>query len=272
MLSSRQFTRSLKTLSRRSVAAKSVNREKCLEFSHKAGICQEDDSRIIYDNFEARLNFVNQKKSIISSLKSFMFRCSWRAGVSRALPATKSMVLLGVYFIYTWVLFIEPTRPVPSGPESLLHSRAPSIRRRINPPNPAENLLFMSSAPWVYRSQFFTFPGKAFGNIGGYIASESTLVDAVRSYASGFIFTTSLPPTVLRGAIAAIRILASPEGQQLRDRQQENVAYARNALKLAYLPALDTPSHIIPIHVSWRKILTTDKKIAYSSIEIFVTF
>ncbi|OQV12356.1 5-aminolevulinate synthase, erythroid-specific, mitochondrial [Hypsibius exemplaris] len=91
--------------------------------------------------------------------------------------------------------------------------------------------------------------GKAFGNIGGYIASDSALVDTVRNYASGFIFTTSLPPTVLTGALTAIRVLASEEGRQLRARQQENVAYIRNALKSAYLPALDTPSHIIPIHV-----------------------
>lgn len=91
--------------------------------------------------------------------------------------------------------------------------------------------------------------GKAFGNIGGYIAGESALVDAMRSYASGFIFTTSLPPTVLVGALTAIRVLASEEGRELRAMQQDNVKYVRNALKKAFIPALDTPSHIIPIHV-----------------------
>ncbi|XP_055343778.1 5-aminolevulinate synthase, non-specific, mitochondrial-like isoform X2 [Paramacrobiotus metropolitanus] len=98
--------------------------------------------------------------------------------------------------------------------------------------------------------------GKAFGNIGGYIASDATLVDTVRSYASGFIFTTSLPPTVLVGALTAIRVLASEEGRQLRARHQENVKYIRNALKSAYIPALSTPSHIIPIHVGDPKLST----------------
>ena len=101
----------------------------------------------------------------------------------------------------------------------------------------------------VFRFKF-RISGKAFGNIGGYIAGDTSLVDTVRSYASGFIFTTSLPPTILTGATAAIRILASDEGRELRARQQDNVAYIRQALKAAYLPALDTPSHIIPIHVS----------------------
>ncbi len=51
--------------------------------------------------------------------------------------------------------------------------------------------------------------GKAFGNVGGYIVGTSGLVDMVRSYGAGFIFTTSLPPTVLRGCIASIKVLRS---------------------------------------------------------------
>merc|ERR1711899_479959 len=69
--------------------------------------------------------------------------------------------------------------------------------------------------------------GKAFGNIGGYIAGSKRLVDVVRSYGAGFIFTTSLPPTVLAGAIASIRLLRSEEGRSLRAEHQENVAYLR---------------------------------------------
>ena len=54
------------------------------------------------------------------------------------------------------------------------------------------------------------------GNVGGYIASTSRLVDMVRSYAAGFIFTTSLPPTVVEGARAAISVLRGDEGRALR--------------------------------------------------------
>ncbi|CAH1782672.1 unnamed protein product [Owenia fusiformis] len=91
--------------------------------------------------------------------------------------------------------------------------------------------------------------GKAFGNIGGYIAGSANLIDMLRSYASGFIFTTSLPPTVLRGALTSIRILAGPEGRQLRKTHQENVKYLRSNLLAQGLPVVHAPSHIIPIHV-----------------------
>ena len=52
----------------------------------------------------------------------------------------------------------------------------------------------------------FVSTGKAYGNIGGYVAGSAQLIDMMRSYAAGFIFTTSLPPTVLYGAIASIRV------------------------------------------------------------------
>ena len=92
--------------------------------------------------------------------------------------------------------------------------------------------------------------GKAFGNIGGYIAGSSSLVDMVRSYAAGFIFTTSLPPTVLSGALAAVRILRSDEGRQLREKHQSNVKYLRKSLMDAGISVEHTPSHIIPVFVS----------------------
>nr|XP_018902130.1 PREDICTED: 5-aminolevulinate synthase, erythroid-specific, mitochondrial isoform X2 [Bemisia tabaci] len=91
--------------------------------------------------------------------------------------------------------------------------------------------------------------GKAFGNVGGYIAGTKNLVDMVRSYAAGFIFTTSLPPTVLAGARAAVEILSSLEGQMLRMKHQENVSYMRKKLLEARLPVEHTPSHIIPIKI-----------------------
>lgn len=91
--------------------------------------------------------------------------------------------------------------------------------------------------------------GKAFGNIGGYIAASAQLVDVIRSYGAGFIFTTSLPPTVLAGAQKAIEILASDEGRQLRWLHQDNVRYLRTSLQRAGFPVEHTPSHIIPIKV-----------------------
>ncbi|WAR26278.1 HEM0-like protein [Mya arenaria] len=91
--------------------------------------------------------------------------------------------------------------------------------------------------------------GKAFGNIGGYIAGSASTVDMIRSYAAGFIFTTSLPPTTLAGSLASIKVLRSDEGRQLRFRHQEAVRYLRERLVEVGIPALHCPSHIIPVHV-----------------------
>lgn len=91
--------------------------------------------------------------------------------------------------------------------------------------------------------------GKAFGNVGGYIVGTWKLIDMIRSYAAGFIFTTSLPPTVLYGALTAIEILASDEGRALRATHQSNVAYMKSILNAAGLPLEPSPSHIIPIKI-----------------------
>lgn len=91
--------------------------------------------------------------------------------------------------------------------------------------------------------------GKAYGNCGGYIASSEQLVDVVRSYASGFIFTTSLPPTVACGATESVRILKGQEGRYLRELQQNNVFHMKRALSAAGLPYYPSKSHIIPIPV-----------------------
>ncbi|XP_031142185.1 5-aminolevulinate synthase, erythroid-specific, mitochondrial [Sander lucioperca] len=91
--------------------------------------------------------------------------------------------------------------------------------------------------------------GKAFGCFGGYIASSAALVDTVRSFAAGFIFTTALPPMVLAGAMESVRILKSPEGQVLRRAHQRNVKHMRQLLMDKGLPVVNCPSHIIPIRV-----------------------
>lgn len=96
---------------------------------------------------------------------------------------------------------------------------------------------------------FVTISGKAFGCVGGYIASSAALVDTVRSYAAGFIFTTALPPMVLAGALESVRVLKSEEGQALRRAHQRNVKHMRQLLMDKGLPVVNCPSHIIPIRV-----------------------
>lgn len=91
--------------------------------------------------------------------------------------------------------------------------------------------------------------GKAFGNIGGYIAGSAKMVDMVRSYGSGFIFTTSLPPTVLAGALAAVEISRSDEGRQLRAKHQHYSKLVKERLVEAGLPVMASPSHIVPVMV-----------------------
>src|SRR6202035_4856784 len=88
---------------------------------------------------------------------------------------------------------------------------------------------------------------KAFGVIGGYIAGSAALCDFVRSFASGFIFTTALPPAVAAAARASIRHLkeSSTERRQLHQR----VALVRRGLDAAGIPHLDNPSHIVPVMV-----------------------
>ncbi|APX90695.1 5-aminolevulinic acid synthase [Brevirhabdus pacifica] len=88
---------------------------------------------------------------------------------------------------------------------------------------------------------------KAYGVMGGYIAGKANLVDAIRSYAPGFIFTTSLPPAVAAGAAASVRHLKTD--QALRDLQQERAAALKLRLKGLGLPIIDHGSHIVPVHV-----------------------
>ena len=91
--------------------------------------------------------------------------------------------------------------------------------------------------------------GKAFGVFGGYIAASARMVDAIRSYAPGFIFTTSLPPVVAAGAAASIGFLKTAEGQKLRDAQQLHARILKMRLRGLGLPIIDHGSHIVPVHV-----------------------
>ena len=89
--------------------------------------------------------------------------------------------------------------------------------------------------------------GKAFGVLGGYVAASSALCDFIRSFASGFIFTTALPPAVAAGALASIRHLK--ESDEERRAQRERVAEVRRRLGAIGIPTLDNPSHIVPVMV-----------------------
>jgi 5-aminolevulinate synthase len=89
--------------------------------------------------------------------------------------------------------------------------------------------------------------GKAFGVLGGYIAASAKMCDAVRSYAPGFIFTTSLPPVVAAGAAASVRHLKGD--QALRDKHQEAAKVLKLRLKGLGLPIIDHGSHIVPVIV-----------------------
>jgi 5-aminolevulinate synthase len=88
---------------------------------------------------------------------------------------------------------------------------------------------------------------KAFGSLGGYIAGSTELIDAVRSYAHGFIFTTALPPAVCAAATAAIRHLKVSRWE--RDRQQERAARTKAVLAAAGLPVMASGTHIVPVLV-----------------------
>ncbi|MEQ9811469.1 MAG: 5-aminolevulinate synthase, partial [Azospirillaceae bacterium] len=89
--------------------------------------------------------------------------------------------------------------------------------------------------------------GKAFGVMGGYIAASRNLVDVVRSYAPGFIFTTALPPAICGAAIASIGYLKVHD--ELRERHQERAATLKRKLREAGLPVMPSASHIVPVAV-----------------------
>ncbi|HEV2631478.1 MAG TPA: 5-aminolevulinate synthase [Pseudolabrys sp.] len=88
---------------------------------------------------------------------------------------------------------------------------------------------------------------KAFGCLGGYIAGSAEMVDAVRSYAPGFIFTTALPPAICAAAAAAIKHLKSSSWE--RERHQDRAARVKAVLNAARLPVMPSSTHIVPVLV-----------------------
>jgi 5-aminolevulinate synthase len=89
--------------------------------------------------------------------------------------------------------------------------------------------------------------GKAFGIMGGYIAADRTVIDCIRSYAPGFIFTTSLSPVLVAGALASVRHLKQPSDE--RRAQQESAAMLKAKFAAAGLPLMPSVTHIVPLLV-----------------------
>jgi 5-aminolevulinate synthase len=89
--------------------------------------------------------------------------------------------------------------------------------------------------------------GKAFGVVGGYITGSAAMIDFIRSFASGFIFTTALPPHVAAGALASIRHLKASPFE--RARHQDRVRKVRARLEAIGIPTMPNPSHIVPVMV-----------------------
>ena len=93
--------------------------------------------------------------------------------------------------------------------------------------------------------------GKAYGVQGGYIAADSIIIDAIRSIAAGFIFTTSMSPVTCAGALAAVKYLK--EHNELREHHQERARKLKYRLQKAGLPVMDTTTHIVPVLVGDAK-------------------
>jgi 5-aminolevulinate synthase len=89
--------------------------------------------------------------------------------------------------------------------------------------------------------------GKAFGVMGGYIAADSRIIDVIRSYAPGFIFTTSLSPVLVAGVLAAVRHLKQSSIE--REAQQAAAASLKAMMREAGLPVMDSTTHIVPLMV-----------------------
>ncbi|WP_313440657.1 5-aminolevulinate synthase, partial [Novosphingobium sp.] len=89
--------------------------------------------------------------------------------------------------------------------------------------------------------------GKAFGVMGGYIAADQKVIDCIRSYAPGFIFTTSLSPVLVAGVLASVKHLKSSSTE--REGQQRSAALMKQMFRDAGLPVMDSTTHIVPLMV-----------------------
>jgi 5-aminolevulinate synthase len=110
--------------------------------------------------------------------------------------------------------------------------------------------------------------GKAYGVYGGYIAASSRFIDAIRSTAAGFIFTTSLPPVVVAGALASVRHLK--KSREERDKHKERYTTMKRKLMQAGLPVMETASHIIPVLIGNARLCKEASDILMNQFNIYV--
>lgn len=109
---------------------------------------------------------------------------------------------------------------------------------------------------------------KAYGVMGGYIAGDQSLVDVVRSYGSGFIFTTAIPPSLSNAAYTSVKYLK--QSNKERQKQQENVVKIRARLAEIGIPMLDNKTHIIPVMVKNPHLCRTISEHLMSDYQIFI--
>ncbi|MGQ3074936.1 MAG: 5-aminolevulinate synthase [Ferrovibrionaceae bacterium] len=110
--------------------------------------------------------------------------------------------------------------------------------------------------------------GKAFGVVGGYVAASNAVIDAIRSYAPGFIFTTALPPVVAAGALASVRHLKTSQVE--RERHQERAAVLKRRLLAAGLPVLPSVTHIVPVMVGDSALCKTASDLLLADHDIYI--
>lgn len=110
--------------------------------------------------------------------------------------------------------------------------------------------------------------GKAYGVMGGYVASRRGIIDVIRSYAPGFIFTTALPPVLLAGALASVEHLKVSQAE--RTRHQERAQRLKSMLKEAGIAALASVSHIVPVLVGEAKLCKAASDLLLSEHGIYV--
>ncbi len=110
--------------------------------------------------------------------------------------------------------------------------------------------------------------GKAFGVVGGYITGKKAMIDVVRSYASSFIFTTSLPPAVLAGALASVEHLKQSQIERMQHKERANKTKA--CLKAAGIPVIDNPSHIVPIMIGDPRLCKQASDLLMDKHDIYV--